>query len=220
MASLDLIAVVSGAAYERYADDLFVSAREHLQPRCDVRMVMLAGKPGWPDATLYRYHAIVEHVDSLRGDWLFLCDADMRFEEAVGDEILGDLVATLHPGYVARGFADLPFETRPESAAYVYRRRGNRYYAGGFVGGTRAAFFDLAVSIAQRIDEDDKRGIVARWHDESHLNRVLTVTPPTLTLSPAFCHPDDDRAYLATWPERYPRKLVALDKSPAERGSR
>ncbi len=220
MASVGLIVVASGAVYERYATALFVSAAELFWPSTDLHFDLLPGRVGWPDATLYRYHVLLEHADRLDDDYLFLVDADMRFEEPVGSEVLSLLVATQHPGFVGRDRRHLPYESRPESAAHVPPGEGRFYYAGGFVGGSRKCFLALAERIAGQIDDDAERGITARWHDESHLNRVLAVTPPTTSLSPAYCHPDDDRRYRAGWPELYARKLVALDKTPAERGAR
>ena len=49
---------------------------------------------------MYRYHAILERAGE--DEYLFLIDADMLFEGDVGEEILGELVATLHPGYVGK----------------------------------------------------------------------------------------------------------------------
>ncbi len=218
-----LICVVSGDAYVRYAEWLFESARKHV--RLPLRCVMLEGRSGWPSATLYRYHAILE--EKWDEDYLFLCDADMRFEATVGEEILGELTATLHPGYMARDSGknskyslrpvfNLPFEHRPESQAQVVN--GEVYYCGGFVGGRRDTFLLLAEKIAAQIDSDAERGITARWHDESHLNRVLWKVPPAVTLSPSYCMPDDASGY--PWLDGLPRKLVALDKTTAERVGR
>lgn len=204
-----LICVVSGEVYERYAERLMESARKFFPGDGKI----LCGREGWPDATLYRYHAVCE--ENWSGyDYLYLCDADMRFEAPVEDEIFSSLVATQHPGYVTR--KDLPYEDRPESAAYV--RKGTVYYAGGFVGGTRAAFLDLAHGIVNQIEQDDRNGITARWHDESHLNRQLALLPPTRTLSPSYCFPDDASGY--PWLDGMKRILVAVDKTPAERNGR
>ena len=205
-----LIAVVWGEVYERYVRDLFKSAKEHFQGDT----LYLRGREGWPAATLYRYHVLLEHAHNLHYDHLFLCDADMRFEQKVAEEVLGEIVATQHPGYVKK--KNLPYENRPESAAFVMS--GDTYYAGGFVGGEREAFLDLARKITFAIDEDDRNGILARWHDESHLNRVLVDSPPTITLSPSYCYPDDASGY--PWLRSYERKLVAVDKNPIERSGR
>lgn len=213
-----LVTVISGDAYRRYAHELFASANTFLRPQGGSELVALEGRPGWPDATLYRYHALLNW--HCRYDHIFLCDADMRFASPVGDEILGRLVATQHPGFVRTRRDALPYERRDESVARVARDEGGTYYAGGFVGGERDAFLALAATVVKQIDADDQRGVTAVWHDESHLNRALIDNPPTKVLSPSYCYPDDDSGYLKAWPQRYRRKLVALDKSEEERGGR
>lgn len=203
-----LIAVVSGEVYVRYAQQMSFSAATFFPG--DVRLV--PGRIGWPDATLYRYHALLEE-DWSGYDYLYLSDADMLWEAPVGD-IFGEIVATEHPGYV--GKKDLPYEGRPESTAFV--AKGERYYAGGFVGGEREAFLDLCRKMVFAIDEDAEHGLTAVWHDESHLNRILHDSPPTKVLPPSYSYPDDDSGY--PWLKHYPRILVALDKTAEERGDR
>ena len=54
----------------------------------------------WPWMTLGRYKIFSDNSEVLsKMDYLYYCDADMRFVGEVGDEILGDRVATQHPGY-------------------------------------------------------------------------------------------------------------------------
>jgi hypothetical protein len=215
--SVCLIAVVHGSAYEAYAERLFESARRLFRPTGDVEFMTLPGAPGWPEATLFRHHVLAHHLPELRHDFVFMVDADMLVESPIGPEILAPLVATRHPGFVTTGRSELPYERRPESAACVREDEGGVYYAGGFVGGERRRLHELSRRIAAGVDSDEARGVLARWHDESHLNRCLIDTPPFLTLSPAYCHPDDDSPYHRSWPERYPRRLVALDKPASDR---
>jgi hypothetical protein len=182
---------------------------------------MLKGRPGWPDATMYRYHALRDNYPN--SDYVFLSDADMRFEAPVGPEILPDtgLVATLHPGYVTTPRNSLPYETREKMETRVLPDRGGRYFCGGFVGGTRLAMNYLSCHIANAIDHDvDVLGQIPVWHDESALNQALSYAGPRLALSPSYCYPDDDSYYRSIWPEEYERKLVALDKTAETRGVR
>lgn len=219
--SVALIAVVTGEDYIKFSRELFASAAVHFRPDGPAECLRLYGRSGWPAATLYRYHVLLEHEPFLEGySHIFLCDADMRFEESVGEEVLGSITATQHPGYVRARRSDLPFEDRKESRAYVAPAARKTYFCGGFVGGEREDFLLLAKWIRSQIDQDSGLGITARWHDESHLNSVLTRMPPTNVLSPAYCHPDDDSVYLERWPEAYARKLVAIDKTPTQRGAR
>ncbi len=208
--AVGLISVASGENYIRYAEEMFDSANEWLD--LPFKPYLLGGRSGWPAATLYRYHVILER--SWDEEYLFLCDADMRFEGDVGEEILGELVATVHPGYMNK--ESMPYERRPESRACV--TDGEVYYCGGFVGGRTRTFLLLAERIRDQIDRDNSHGVVARWHDESHLNRVLSIVHPSVTLSPSYCYPDNAEGY--PWLKGMERKLVALDKTPAERVGR
>lgn len=212
-----LVTVVSGSDYERFAQEMFESATEFFSPDPVIAHITLPGREGWPEATMYRYHVLLENRFSLElFDHVYMIDADMVFRGRVGNEILGDRVATLHPGFVGRNSRHLPYERRSTSRAYV--GGGDRYYAGGFVGGTTDSFMWMADRIAKGVDRDAGDGIVACWHDESHLNAVLNVYPPNVLLSPSYCMPDDSSGY--PWLSGLERKIVAIDKTPSERGSR
>lgn len=216
-----LIAVVNGDQYEKWAEDLFSSADHYFRPTSEVEFLMLPGRPGWPDATMRRPTVLLERFPD--SDYVFLCDADMLFVGWVGPNILPrkpGLVATQHPGYVETPSELLPFERRRESACFVDFDAGHDYYCGGFWGGSHDWVWRLCSSIDILIDVDEAQGITPIWHDESALNKVLTVTPPETTLTPSYCHPDNDSYYKTIWKVEYDRKLVAIDKTPAQRVGR
>lgn len=146
----------------------------------------------WPMMTLLRFHMFLEQRKLLEEmDYLFYCDADMRVVDFVGEEILGTTVATIHPLAYDKKRAELVgYENRMESKAYIPPDKGQRYYQACFFGGRTKEFFDIATELAQCIDEDLNRGIIAKWHDESHLNRFFADHPPDVELSPAYCYPE------------------------------
>jgi histo-blood group ABO system transferase len=161
----------------------------------------------WPHATLSRYETFYNSAKLLnKEDYLFYCDADMRFVSAVGDEILGDTVATIHPGFL--GKRGTP-ETRKESLAFVAPQEEMTYFAGGFNGGTSENFLEMSKSIAKNIDVDMENNIIAIWHDESHMNRYFIDNSPTKVLSPSYCYPE-------SWHLPFEKKLLALDKNHEE----
>jgi histo-blood group ABO system transferase len=144
---------------------------------------------------------------------VFYCDADMKFVAPVsGDEIFSNgITATLHPGYIGRRGDP---ELHPESTAYCPDIQ--RYFCGGFNGGTTVSFLTMAEKIADNIAIDDGKGVQAKWVDESHMNRYLHENPPAKILSPSFCYPE---GYAGGWgwePKEYTPKLIALWKG--ERG--
>lgn len=217
-----LICVVTGAIYEKFAEDLFGTAEKFFHPTEEVELLMLPGRPGWPEATMYRYHALRDHLMERYADqdYVYMSDADMLFESHVGAEVLPlhGLAATLHPGFTHSKLK--PFETNLRSAAFIPRNHTGPYFCGGFIGGTTQETLSLADQIAAVIDADRANGLTPVWHDESALNRVLAFSPPEIVLSPSYCYPDDDSWYRTVWEQPYERKLVALDKTEGERGNR
>lgn len=162
---------------------------------------------GWPFDTMMRFHTYAKHADLLlTQDYLFACDADMLFVDSVGDEILSDRVATLHPGFVGhRG----SYETNQRSLAYVKPTEGSYYFAGGFYGGKSHEVIKICRTLAERIDRDASRNVIAVWHDESHWNRYCIDYPPTLILSPSYCYQENSNL-------NYQKRLLALDKNHNE----
>lgn len=144
----------------------------------------------WPMITLLRFRMFLEHRQDIENmDYLFYCDADMRFVDMVGEEVLGTTVGTIHPlRYdTPREMLDC-YEGRPESKAYIPSDKGQRYYMAAFFGGRAEDFMHMATELAECIDNDLSRGIIAKWHDESHLNRYFADHPPSVELPPSYCY--------------------------------
>jgi hypothetical protein len=182
-------------------------------------------RKGFPGDTLYRYHHFVSSKERLmkRGEncpkALFYMDVDMLVADNVGDEVLPSnhktIIATAHPGYYNRpGHNPLGTpETRSNSTAFIPNdRRRPCYWAGGFNGGEFDAFMTMSQITKDRIDIDDRNGIVAVWHDESHLNCYLSEKQNLQlikTLTPAYCYPE-------SWNIPFDKKIIALDKNHNE----
>lgn len=218
--------IVATGKYIDFVQPLVASARKHFCTNHDVTYFVFTDgdiegddivriqqdRLGWPYDTMMRFEMYFNARDALQDmDYLFAVDADMRFENMVGDEILSERVATQHPGYVGRRGT---YETRRQSAAFVDRSQGLHYFAGGFNGGSRDEFLTMAYTIATQVETDLSNQLIAIWHDESHLNRYFVDNPPTTILSPSYCYPENDAHYRrGIWREMYLRRLVALDKA-------
>jgi histo-blood group ABO system transferase len=164
----------------------------------------------FPIPTLMRYHYINSESEYLKQfDYCFYLDADMLINDKVGEEILGNLVATIHPGFFNKNLNYFTYERNQSSLAYIPFGSGNRYYAGGFNGGIVEEFLKMSRTISNNIDIDKQNNIIALWHDESYLNRYLLDNPPTLELSPAYCYPEN-------WSISFEKKILALDKNHVE----
>jgi histo-blood group ABO system transferase len=218
------LCVIATGKYLEFVAPLWESASGLFLPNHRVRLflfsdnalelrestICLTGHRAWPGPTLYRYHSMLAYRNRLdRLDYLFYCDADMRFVGPVGDEVLGNLVATHHPGFYGAAPDDCTYDRNPASQAFVPRGCGRHYYAGGFQGGRAERYLDAMTVLRSRIDNDDQRGVVALWHDESHWNRYLIDSPPDIALSPGYCYPEGRML-------PFEPRLVALNKNHAE----
>lgn len=158
----------------------------------------------WPWMTLGRYKIFSSNSEILsKMNYLYYCDADMRFVSDVGDEILEELVATQHPGFYGRRGTP---ETNPLSLACVYPHEKMQYFAGGFNGGSSIEYLKMSKILSKNIDTDYSRGIIAIWHDESHMNRYFINNPPTKILNPSYC-------YGESMIIPFEKKILALDKN-------
>jgi len=138
--------------------------------------------------------------------------------EEVGDEILPTqlqrMVATAHPGFYNNRTPGYPLgtpETDSRSTAWMPPDRSRPcYWAGGFNGGCFEDFMSMSKEITNRVNVDFSNGIIAVWHDESHLNAYLSERSENVkTLEPSYCYPE-------SWSLPYPKKILALDKDHKE----
>lgn len=217
--------VVATGNYIQFVEPLITSADTHFCPGCEVtyfiftqgdvpvhpRIVKIEQhKLGWPYDTLMRSSIYAKSYEAWKSmDYIFACDADMLFVDTVGGEILHSLVATQHPGFVGKRGT---YETNSRSKACVKKHEGTYYFAGGFYGGSTQEFFKLVTTMTRAIKSDLKRGLIAIWHDESHLNRYFIDHKPTKVLSPSYCYPGP--GYLNGFPD-CPPKLLAITKDHA-----
>lgn len=221
--------VIATNRYMEFAQPLLDSANKYFLKGHTVTMFLFTNVPAiegvirvdqehypWPGMTLKRYEIFWNNRDLFKDyDYLYYSDVDMLFVDGVGDEVLGDLVATIHPGFYNAPPHALPYEKNPKSTAYVNPNERKRYYAGGFNGGRRDSFLDMSKKIYDNIQKDLSWGYIAEWHDESQLNRYLIDNPPTITLDPSYCFPKD-AVWAVDHPYRSTMKLCPLEKNHAE----
>lgn len=184
---------------------VFTNEDVKIETNRDYQIIKVEHKD-WPWMTMGRYHIFYNNRNILsKMDYLYYCDVDMKFENVVGDEVIGDLVATLHPGFYERQKVGTP-ERNPISTAYISENEDNLYYAGGFNGGKSSNFLKMSKILSKNIDKDLSNDIIAIWHDESHLNKYFHYIKPSIILSSSYCYPENKKI-------PFDRKLVALDKN-------
>ena len=170
----------------------------------------------WPMPTLKRYNYFVKEKEFIsQFDYCYYFDVDMAVIDKVGEEVFGDLVATMHPYQSFYPKQDRSYDRNMKSLAYVPTgEEGELYYAGGFNGGSTKRFLEMAEVLADRVTKDLENDVIALWHDESQMNRYLIDNPPTISLNPEYCFAEE---FIGS--EQYPfknPKIVALKKNHNE----
>jgi histo-blood group ABO system transferase len=204
--------------------DALIFTNQEVEVESDRIKVSKINHEPWPMPTLKRYHYFISESEFIsQYDYCFYLDVDMKIVAPVGDEIFSDLVATIHPGAWNTNSDSFSYERRAESTAYVSYGEGKSYYAGGFNGGKPEHFLKMSRSIVENVNTDLQNGIIAQWHDESHMNRYLIDNPPTLELTPSYCYPEGatidgtpSSYYPMGWKVPFEPKIMALQKNHAE----
>ena len=116
-----------------------------------------------------------------------LTSSNIVFKDQVGDEIIpGEehnfLVAGLNPAESIRHYSPLLFryERNKKSLAYIapHTKGKYHYFLGGLNGGRTPEYLKMCETLAHNIRIDYDNGIVAIYHDESHINRYFRDYPP------------------------------------------
>lgn len=142
----------------------------------------------WPFSTLLRYRWIAQNLEQFeQHDFLLYMDADMRVVATPPTAIFDHaLIAVRHPGYVQGPGA---FEIDRADSCYVPPPLRKHYYQGCFWGGQSVAFSQMIRSLAHKVDEDLSLGNIPIWHDESYLNKYLSIQVCE-ALPPTFAWPE------------------------------
>jgi len=162
---------------------------------------------GWPDATIRRYEIFSNHASEINENVLMHLDADMLVVDNFFDEITsmaqqGTMMLVAHPGYwnikfksshkfkqILQGLRPQAgsWEQREESEAFVDRKKRKVYVCGGVWAGNRKSFFEMVNKLSDAVTKDSNNGVIAVWHDESHLNKWASENEYH-QLSPIYCY--------------------------------
>ncbi|XP_071372699.1 globoside alpha-1,3-N-acetylgalactosaminyltransferase 1-like [Centroberyx affinis] len=160
-----------------------------LGPERELKVVPVAELPGWERLAQRRMALLTAAIkDPIRSEveYIFCADVDQEFVAPVGEEILGDLVATLHPELYGMPRNAFPYEIEESSSACVEEGEGDYYYTSELYGGLVAEMYSLARACSLLILQDQANGVMARGLEESYLNRYLINRRPTCVLSPEY----------------------------------
>ncbi len=151
----------------------------------------------WPLITLLRFRFFLKAEEELKNyQFLMFVNANMVCDDYVySKEFLPDikrgekLFFTKHPGYCKEKPWNTPLDRNKKSSAYIPYNRGNIYVIGALFGGYTESFLEMTRTLDERICEDLKRGIIAKWHDESHINHYILKKNNCRLLSAGYCYP-------------------------------
>jgi len=151
---------------------------------------------GWPGNTLKRFHMFLSQENELlQYKYIFFMNANIICNEEIGEEFLPrdeGLLFVQHHAYYNRSNKKFTYERNSNSTAYIPMGQGKYYICGGVNGGKAANYLHMCEVLKNRIDEDEKNGITAVWHDESHINRYLLDLEENQykLLNASYCFPE------------------------------
>ena len=178
---------IASVEYFVFTDDMNLSAAKkvHLIKRkCQ----------GFPLDSLFRFDMFLQvEKELIQFDYVYFFNANMLFVAPVGEEFLPKekgLAAVIHPGYFNKPSFLYPYERNKKSTAYIPPTLSNyKYYMGSLNGGRTKDYLKLIHECSLKTHDDYDRGIIAMVHDESHLNRYLSVHE-CMGLAPAYAYPE------------------------------
>lgn len=191
-------------------DEDFVHDLKKSFPQIEIKCIKVPSY-GWPDATLLRYQIYNQHAAIFSHEILMHVDCDMYFLSSLRFEIppthwVSGMAFVEHPGFFrpsptafgpkairARvrswsmgGYGD--WETSSESSAFTPRKFRKRYVCGGAWFGFRKEFLEFCENAKRNVELDKQNNVLAKWHDESHLNYLISFQKYPTILSSRYCY--------------------------------
>lgn len=166
---------------------------------------------GWPHDTLMRYHMFDTIADQLKQfDYIFFMNANCMCVDVIDEDVFlpkeKDILVVQHPGAYNKKPKQFPYDRNPNSTAYIPKGKGKYYICGGINGGKAEAYIRLIKELKANIDTDMNNGIIAKWHDESHINHYILEHDNWTMLSPSY-------GYAEGWDLPFEPKILLRDKS-------
>ena len=214
------ILIISTGKYNRLSDSLIRSVQKYLnnsdififtdESRNDVKCFR-AENAEWPFVTLKRFETLRQIYKLVSEyDLILYLDADMEIVSDIPDSVFELLssrfIGVSHPAnFIHRDF--WPVETNNSSTAYLNPEKVGTYGQGCLWGATSGSFEEMNETLRENVQKDIDNGLVAVWHDESHLNKFFFENSKDLKiLSPSFAYPEN-------WNLNVDRIIIHKDKN-------
>lgn len=172
----------------------------------------------WPFITLKRFHFISSIINEIcKYDYFIYIDIDMYVVKNITENDFfchnKGLFGVQHPAYNS---SNGTYETNPKSTAFLDKNDiKNTYYQGCFWGGKIENIIKMVTTLKNNIDIDLSNNIIARWHDESHLNKYFSIyREDVYTYDSGYCYPECYQCYQGL--SKIEPKIMHRDKSMSD----
>lgn len=162
----------------------------------------------FPEATLYRYAIMTSKKYNC--DYMYYLDVDYLIVSEIDEEIFGNLVAVLHPGFSCVGGGSWCDDKK--SNAYTFPENREHYFAGGTQGGMYEIYYRAMEQMSREIISDEKKGVKAEWNDEQHWNKLLSERKYFKILDSSYCMVQQEYLRQAWKIDHLEPKIIALEK--------
>lgn len=146
----------------------------------------------WPLPSLLRFHLFSHSKLPDNVDLIYYFDVDTYLVDYVGEEVIPNgedkLSVVSHP-YNLLDPNYNSFETNRQSIAFIENWKDYTYIHASFFGGYKNNFLSMCEDVKKLIDVDLKHNIIAKWYDESYLNKYV-IDNKCKILDCGYSHPD------------------------------
>lgn len=134
-------------------------------------------RAGWPYDSMLRFNTFCVVQDALMEyDYCYFWNANTYFVREITTDVIPfptqeqGLILWRHTwSYECNTSDEFDVEKNPNSTAYIAPHTECHEYGGGFLGGTAKAFITMSQLLRDNIAQDLSHGIIAIWHDQSHV---------------------------------------------------
>lgn len=181
------------------------------EDKCDRIHKIYQERLGWPYDTLMRFSMFDSIAQQLeKFDYVFFMNANCKcVKKITEDEFLPkekEILVVQHPGEFNKKPSKYSYDRNPESTAYIPKGEGKYYICGGINGGKSQAYLSLIKELKNNVQIDLDKNVIAKWHDESHINHYIYVHDNWEMLSPSYCYAED-------WRLPFEAKILVREKS-------
>lgn len=196
---------IANKEYFVFTDDMALSRDDNVH-------LIFKQCEGFPFDSLFRFKMFKSIEKELKTfDYIYFFNSNAEFKSYVSEELLPQpktkLICGLWPIHrkFLTGYAFYPYERNKKSLAYIApHEKPYLYYMGGLNGGEANAYLEMINQLADNIQTDYDHGIIAKVHDESHLNKYFR-THPCTAVPKEYCCPEE-------WVDGNEVKMIFRDK--------